>query len=35
MTLIDCGRASQRTKGVPFLYLFENGIPPNDRAWPP
>jgi hypothetical protein len=30
--IIDCGRASQRTRGQPFLFLFELGIPPNDRA---
>jgi hypothetical protein len=28
--LIDCGRASERTCGVPLLILFELGIPPND-----
>jgi hypothetical protein len=30
--IIDCGRASERIQGQPFLFLFELGIPPNDRA---
>ena len=30
--IIDCGRASERTQGLAFLFLFELGIPPNDRA---
>ena len=29
--IIDCGRASERTRGQSFLFLFEAGIPPNDR----
>ena len=28
--LIDCGRASQRTCGVPYLVWLELGVPPND-----
>jgi hypothetical protein len=26
--MIDCGRASERTKGTSLLLFFENGIPP-------
>jgi hypothetical protein len=26
--IIDCGRASERTKGVPMLVLIELGTPP-------
>ena len=29
--IIDCGRASERTQGVPFTLLFELGIPPQDK----
>jgi hypothetical protein len=29
--LLDGGQASQVTKGVPFLILFELGWPPFDR----
>jgi hypothetical protein len=28
--IIDCGRASERTRGFAFLFLFELGIPPNN-----
>jgi hypothetical protein len=28
--MIDCGRASERTRGFPIFILFELGIPPND-----
>jgi hypothetical protein len=26
--IIDCGRASERTKGVPLLLFYEYGSPP-------
>ena len=26
--MVDCGRASQRTKGVPMFLLLELGVPP-------
>jgi hypothetical protein len=29
--LVDCGSASERTKGFPFLLLFEFAWPPFDR----
>ena len=29
--LVDCGRASKVTQGVPFLVLYESGWPPMDR----
>jgi len=29
--IIDCGRASERTQGVSFLILFENGTPPLNK----
>lgn len=32
--LIDCGRASERTRGITFLVLWELGIPPNDKLFP-
>jgi hypothetical protein len=28
--MIDCGRASERTRGFPFMILFELNYPPND-----
>ena len=31
--IIDCGRASERTQGIPFLLLFELGIPPNNKLF--
>ena len=31
--LIDCGRASERTQGVPFLLLFELGTPPSNKLF--
>ncbi len=31
--LIDCGRASRRTRGVPLLFLFEIAAPPLDRLF--
>lgn len=31
--LIDLGQASRRTQGVPYLVLFENGIPPNNKLF--
>lgn len=29
--LLDCGQATQVTRGVPFLVLYEVGWPPFDR----
>jgi len=31
--MMDCGRASERTRGVPFLLPFELGTPPNDSLF--
>jgi hypothetical protein len=31
--LIDCGRASERTQGVSFTFLFELGTPPHDKLF--
>ena len=31
--LVDCGRVSRRTRGIPLLILFELGTPPNDRLF--
>ena len=31
--LIDCGRASERTQGVPLLLLFELGTPPTNKLF--
>jgi hypothetical protein len=31
--LVDCGRVSKRTRGIPLLILFELGTPPNDRLF--
>lgn len=31
--LIDEGKASKETKGVPFLLLFELGTPPTNRLY--
>ena len=31
--IIDCGRASECTRGFSFLLLFELGIPPNDKLF--
>ena len=28
--IMDCGRASERTRGIPFLILWELNFPPND-----
>lgn len=33
--LIDCGRASKKTQGVPLLLFFELGTPPTDRLYVP
>lgn len=30
--LLDCGQASQETKGLPLLVFSEMGWPPFDRA---
>jgi len=30
--IIDCGRASERTQGLPFLFLFELAIPPYNTT---
>jgi hypothetical protein len=31
--IIDCGRASERTKGVPLLIFLELGTPPFSWHW--
>jgi len=31
--IIDCGRASERTNGIPFLLLFELSAPPNNKLF--
>ena len=31
--IIDCGPVSERTQGVTFLILFENGIPPHNKLF--
>jgi hypothetical protein len=31
--LIDCGPASEKTKGIPLFLLFELGWPPYDRLF--
>jgi hypothetical protein len=31
--LNDCGSASEKTKGLPFLLLFELSWPPFDRLF--
>ena len=31
--LNDCGSASEKTKGMPFLLLFELSWPPFDRLF--
>ncbi len=31
--LIDCGRASEATRGVPLHLLFELGWPPNNKMY--
>ena len=33
LEVIDCGRASERTQGVPFLLLFELGTPPTNKLF--
>jgi hypothetical protein len=30
--ILDCGRASERTQGLPSLLLFELGYPPFDTS---
>jgi hypothetical protein len=31
--VVDCGRASERTQGVPLLLLFELGTPPTNKLF--
>lgn len=31
--MVDCGRASEQTRGFSALMLFEGGIPPHDRLF--
>jgi hypothetical protein len=31
--IIDCGRVSESTHGLMFLFAFELGIPPNDKLF--
>ena len=30
---IDCGRASERTQGVPLLLMYELGTPPTNKRF--
>lgn len=32
IALFDCGKASEVTKGVPFVIFYEAASPPFDRA---
>lgn len=32
IALLDCGQASQVTKGVPFVIFYELASPPFDRS---
>jgi hypothetical protein len=32
-TLVDCGRASDLTRGIPLQLLFELGWPPNNKMF--
>ena len=32
VALLDCGKASEVTKGVPFVLFYEPASPPFDRA---
>ncbi len=34
VAMIDCGRASERTRGTMYLILFELGFPPLDKLFP-
>jgi hypothetical protein len=31
--LIDCGQASKKTHGLPFLVVWENGFSPFNTFW--
>lgn len=31
--LVDCGRVSERTRGVPLLLFFELGTPPLNKLF--
>ena len=31
--ITDCGRATERTQGVPLLLLFELGTPPTNKLF--
>ena len=33
LAIVDCGRASERTQGVPLLLLFELGTPPTNKLF--
>jgi hypothetical protein len=33
--LMDCGRASKMTQGVPLLLQFELGTPPTNKLYLP
>jgi hypothetical protein len=32
IALLDCGKASEVTKGFPYFFSYEFGSPPFDRA---
>ncbi len=31
--MMDCGKASQKTHGVPLLLMFELGTPPTNKLY--
>ena len=33
LEIIDCGRASERTQGIPLLLLYELGTPPANKLF--
>ena len=33
VAIIDCGRASERTRGTSWLILLELGVPPNNKLF--
>jgi hypothetical protein len=33
LAILDCGRASERTQGIPLLLMFELGTPPANKLF--
>lgn len=33
INLIDCGQASKKTQGVPYMPYFELGTPPSNKLF--